>query len=200
MNGLEAYSSYLAVRNHFKTDYDYFKYNGKMRVNEDKFRTRRDHFQFEKMARIYDREKFVQYLVANFVNEEDYIFGTSQGRAMMNHKKWLKNIESFNYQFKEDIQTLRDYHSQFDSLFIIGADGEVHPFAFKLYLREKININTLAVLNKLINYSGVWSRQENTMLNDFVFILKKYTPFLYSYVSVDETKCKQTILEVFNES
>jgi RNA recognition motif-containing protein len=197
MNGLEAYTSYLAVRNHFKTDYDYFKYNGKIKVNEDKFRTRRDHYQFEKLARIYDREKFIQYLVANFIQDEDYILGMSQGRAMMNHKKWQKNIESFNYQFKEDIQTLREYHSQFDSLFITGADGEVHPFAFKLYLREKININTLVVLNKLINYSGVWSKQENTMLNDFLFVLNKYTPFMYSYVSVDETKCKQTILEVF---
>ena len=29
MNGLEAYASYLAVRNHFKSNYDYFKYNGK---------------------------------------------------------------------------------------------------------------------------------------------------------------------------
>ena len=197
MNGLEAYSSYLAVRNHFKSNYDYFKYNGKIKVNEDKFRTRRDHYQFEKLARIYDREKFIQYLVANFIQDEDYILGMSQGRAMMNHKKWQKNIESFNYQFKEDIQTLREYHSQFDSLFITGADGEVHPFAFKLYLREKININTLVVLNKLINYSGVWSKQENTMLNDFLFVLNKYTPFMYSYVSVDETKCKQTILEVF---
>ena len=100
MNGLEAYASYLAVRNHFKTDYDYFKYNGKMRVNEDKFRTRRDNFQFEKIARIMNREKFVQYLVSNFINEEEYIFGTSQGRAMMNHKKWQKNIESFNYKLK----------------------------------------------------------------------------------------------------
>ena len=197
MNGLEAYSSYLAVRNHFKSNYDYFKYNGKIKVNEDKFRTRRDHYQFEKLARIYDREKFIQYLVANFIQDEDYILGMSQGRAMMNHKKWQKNIESFNYQFKEDIQTLREYHSQFDSLFITGADGEVHPFAFKLYLREKININTLVVLNKLINYSGVWSKQENAMLNDFIFVLNKYTPFMYSYVSVDETKCKQTILEVF---
>ena len=200
MNGLEAYASYLAVRNHFKTDYDYFKYNGKMRVNEEKFRTRRDHYQFEKIARIYDREKFVRYLVSNFVNEEEYIFGTSQGRAMMNHKKWQKNIESFNYQFKEDIQTLKEDNPQFDSLFIIGADGEVHPFIFKLYLREKININTLVVLNKLINYSGVWSREDNTMLKEFLFILKKYTPFFYSYVSVDKSKCKQTILEVFNES
>jgi len=197
MNGLEAYSSYLAVRNHFKSNYDYFKYNGKIKVNEDKFRTRRDHYQFEKLARIYNREKFIQYLVANFIQDEDYILGMSQGRAMMNHKKWQKNIESFNYQFKEDIQTLREYHSQFDSLFITGADGEVHPLAFKLYLREKININTLVVLNKLINYSGVWSKQENAMLNDFIFVLNKYTPFMYSYVSVDETKCKQTILEVF---
>ena len=197
MNGLQAYTSYLAVRNHFKSDYDYFKYNGKIKVNEDKFRTRRDHYQFEKLARIYDKEKFVQYLVANFIHDEDYILGMSQGRAMMNHKKLQKNIESFNYQFKEDIQTLRDYHSQFDSLFMTGADGEVHPLAFKLYLRDKLNINTLVVLDKLINYSSVWSKQENTMLNDFLFILKKYTPFMYSYVSVDEAKCKKTILEVF---
>ena len=41
------------------------------------------------------------------------------------YKKLQKNIESFNYQFKEDIQTLRDYHSQFDYLFMTGADGEV---------------------------------------------------------------------------
>ena len=200
MNGLQAYASYLAVRNHFKTDYDYFKYNGKIKVNEDKFRTRRDNYQFEKLARIYDKEKFVQYLVANFIHDEEYILGMSQGRAMMNYKKLQKNIESFNYQFKEDIQTLKEYHPQFDSLFIIGADGEVHPFAFKLYLREKININTLVVLNKLINYSGVWSREDNTMLKEFLFILNKYTPFFYSYVSVDEAKCKKTILEVFNES
>ena len=78
-----------------------------------------------------------------------------------------------------------------------GADGEVHPLAFKLYLRDKLNINTLVVLNKLINYSGVWSREDNTMLKEFLFILNKYTPFFYSYVSVDETKCKKTILEVF---
>ncbi len=200
MNGLEAYASYLAVRNHFKSNYDYFKYNGKIKVNEDKFRTRRDNYMFEKMARIMNKEKFVEYLVSNFISEEDYVLNSSQGRAMMNHKKWQKNIESFNYQFKQDIQTLKEYNSQFDSLFMTGADGVVHPFAFKLYLREKININTLVVLDKLINYSSVWSKEENTMLNDFLFILKKYTPFFYSYVSVDESKCKQTILEVFNES
>ena len=37
-----------------------------------------DHYQFEKLARIYDKEKFVQYLVANFINDEDYILGMSQ--------------------------------------------------------------------------------------------------------------------------
>ena len=80
MNGLEAYSTYLAVRNHFKTkNYDYFKYNGKIKVNEDKFRTRRDHYQFEKMARIMNKEKFISYLVSNFLSEEDYILGMSQG-------------------------------------------------------------------------------------------------------------------------
>ena len=70
MNGLEAYASYLAVRNHFKSNYDYFKYNGKIKVNEDKFRTRRDNYMFEKMARIMNKEKFVEYLVSNFISEQ----------------------------------------------------------------------------------------------------------------------------------
>ena len=28
--GINAYKTYLAIRNHFNTDYDYFKYNGKI--------------------------------------------------------------------------------------------------------------------------------------------------------------------------
>ncbi len=195
MNGIEAYTTYLAVRNHFKTkNYDYFKYNGKIKVNENSFRTRRDGYQFEKMARIMTRDKFSEYLVANFITEEDYLFGMSQGRAMMTHKKWRKALESFSYQFKEDIKTLSEYENSFDSLFNCSSG---HPPLFKLYLRDKVHINTCVVLNKLLNYTEVWKKQEEKMLQNFTFVLDKYTPFLYSYINIDNNKCKQVILEVF---
>ena len=161
MNGIEAYTTYLAVRNHFKTkNYDYFKYNGKIKVNENSFRTRRDGYQFEKMARIMTRDKFSEYLVANFITEEDYLFGMSQGRAMMTHKKWRKALESFSYQFKEDIKTMYEYDSDFNLHFDCMRDGVMHPTLFKLYLREKVHINTCVVLNKLLNYTEIWKQQE----------------------------------------
>ena len=199
MNGLEAYSTYLAVRNHFKTkNYDYFKYNGKIKVNEDKFRTRRDHYQFEKMARIMNKEKFISYLVSNFLSEEDYILGMSQGKAMIIHKKWQKSIESFSYQFKEDIKTMYEYSSNFDSHFDYMTDGVLHPMFFKLYLRDKVHINTCVALNQLLNFGKVWDCHiEDKMLKDFIFLLDKYTPFLYSYIKIDNNKCKNIILEVY---
>ena len=197
MNGLEAYSTYLAVRNHFKTDYDYFKYNGKIKVNEDKFRTRRDHYQFEKMARIYNKEQFTKYLIANFIKEDDYVFGMSQGRAMVTHKKWQKDVESFSYQFKEDIKTMYEYEPDFNSHFDCMRDGILHPILFKLYLREKVHINTCVALNQLLNYTKVWEKLENKMLKDFIFLLDKYTPFLYSYTNIDKNKSKQIVLEEF---
>jgi len=44
--GLNAYSTYLAIRNHFKTNYDYFKYRGKLKVSETSFLKRKDKFFF----------------------------------------------------------------------------------------------------------------------------------------------------------
>ena len=202
MNGLEAYTTYLAVRNHFKTkSYDYFKYNGKIKVNENSFRTRRDHYQFEKIARIYKRDDFVKYLVANFITEDEYILGMSQGRAMVTHKKWQKSIESFSYQFKEDIQTLKEYDSNFNMLFDCRMDGVLHPMVFKLYLRDRVHINTLVAINQLLDFTKVWDYYsgEDKMIKDFIFLLDKYTPFLYSYINIDKIKSKQIILETFNE-
>ena len=40
--GFKAYKLYLAVKNHFTTSYDYFKYNGKVNAKEDSFLKRRD--------------------------------------------------------------------------------------------------------------------------------------------------------------
>ena len=55
--GADAYRTYLAIRNHFKTDYDFFKYNGKMKVSNDSFLKRRDKFFFAKLERKYRKNE-----------------------------------------------------------------------------------------------------------------------------------------------
>ena len=48
MTGFEVYKMYLALKQHFtKSDYDYFKYEGKVRANENSFEQRRDRYFFK---------------------------------------------------------------------------------------------------------------------------------------------------------
>ena len=68
MTNLDVYQMYLAVKQHFSDgSYDYFKYNGKIRVNAEKFNSRKDRFFYEKIKRqMQDRpEAVLEYLVAN---------------------------------------------------------------------------------------------------------------------------------------
>ena len=47
MTGFECYKTYLALKHHFTNQsYDYFKYNGKTKANEQTFKTRKDRYFF----------------------------------------------------------------------------------------------------------------------------------------------------------
>ena len=51
MTGFEVYKMYLSLKQHFtKPDYDYYKYNGKVRANEKSFEQRQDRYFFKKLA------------------------------------------------------------------------------------------------------------------------------------------------------
>ena len=60
--GFNAYKLYLAVKNHFTTNYDFFKYNGKVNAKEDSFLKRRDKFFFAKLQRKYNNDQLRETL------------------------------------------------------------------------------------------------------------------------------------------
>ena len=68
--GIEAYKTYLAIKNHFKTSYDYFKYNGRVKVTNESFLKRRDKYFFAKLERRYKKNELVYFFVANFMKDE----------------------------------------------------------------------------------------------------------------------------------
>ena len=51
MNEFEAYQKYIALKLHFTSDYDYFKYNGKTNVTLNSFNERKDKFHFKKLVK-----------------------------------------------------------------------------------------------------------------------------------------------------
>ena len=63
MSAFECYKEYVALKNHFtKPSYDYFKYNGKAKLNPSSFDGRKDKLFFQKLAKHPDVHNF---LVAN---------------------------------------------------------------------------------------------------------------------------------------
>jgi hypothetical protein len=65
VTAFEAYQTYLALKQHFtKPGYDFFKYNGKVKVQASSFDVRKDKYQFHKLSKHTDP---INYLVSNFV-------------------------------------------------------------------------------------------------------------------------------------
>ena len=67
MTPYEAYQTFLAIKQHFTSSYDFFKYGGKVKANASSFDQRRDKFYFQKLARHRDLRGF---LVSNFIDRD----------------------------------------------------------------------------------------------------------------------------------
>ena len=76
MNSYEAYKKYVAIKLHFQQEkYDYFKFNGVVKVSKDKFLTRKDKYFFDRICKLYDDKEYEFLLVANFLENENLWIG-----------------------------------------------------------------------------------------------------------------------------
>ena len=196
--GLTAYKTYLAIRNHFNTDYDYFKYNGKLKVSNDSFLKRRDKFFFAKLERNYRGSELEYFFVANFIDNDNNWSGSLVGsESEMKYKKWKKRIESLKYNFKtecEKIQNEIDYKDiTFDEFFTVLDSN--HPRLLGWQLGGHISLETFAIIDKVINFTKQW----NFALKDDIMYYtvrdksNKYKPFL----QVDLQAYKKIMKSVF---
>jgi len=197
MSGFDCYQTYLAVNNHFKQkSYDFFKYHGKINVRNASYEARKDKYFFEKASRKFKRDDFVKYLVANFTQGNTWIGDLLTVKTEIDFKKWRKRIESLTYNFKEELSQIHDKEENFNHLFVI-ADGK-HPYAFRLYQRGMVSLETLVLLDDLVHFTKHWSKHDDLILNEVIELIRKYRPFLYHFTNADNEKLKQIVLETYS--
>ena len=196
--GFETYKTYIAVRNHFTQDsYDYFKYNGKTRVNADSYLKRKDRFFFAKLERKLSKEERLYFFVANFVNNDHSWSGSLvTDNSMETYQDWMKDIQSLSYRFKEDCDKLKEVvdlsGKRFDDLF--KADGS-HPPLLKLFLRKDVSLETMVLIDRVLGYANRWSAEldDDFTWNQVKKVIDKYKAF----VQVDLDKYKQIMKQTF---
>lgn len=190
MDPFQVYCKYVALKNHFtQKNYDYFKYNGKVSAKKETFETRKDKYFFYKLSKRKDVEN---YLLANILDggKSFWIGEMREHRPDTVYTKWRKRNESLTYTFKEDLSRLND---SFDDNFKVEKYG--HPHLFRLFLRDEVCIETMIILDMLINYTAVWNKKlkEDLIWGETYHIMSKYRPFL----SIDVEKFKAITINTF---
>ena len=181
----EAYRTYLALKQHFtRSNYDFFKYNGKVNVQQSSFEVRKDKYQFYKLSKHKDP---INYLVSNFVfNDIKWVGDLFSEPSKDTYIKWQKYQQSITYNFTNELNKLL---TKFNDNFIV-TNGQ-HPHLLKLYKTGEISLETLIILDDILGFTKHWNKQiEDTILWPSIYQkMVKYRPF----VSYDKFKCRKLL-------
>ena len=180
MTGYEAFSLYTSLKLHFNSDsYDYFRYNGKVNTSVDAFENRKDKWHFYKLSRRFaNEEQGRDFIVANLVHDPNVWVGNLLvEESNIQYRKRQKVIQSLTYTFTNEIVSLFE-HKDANASFIIH-DGE-YPELLQKLLHDEISIETVCVLNKLLNFLPTWDKKINDTIHYPTVSrkIKKYTPFI----------------------
>ena len=176
------------MKKHFTSDYDYHKYNGKIRASYEKYRTRNDAYFFEKLSRKDDPEKLM--LSNMIVKPNAWIREIIEQEGEERYIEWQRRIDTLSRTFKSEIAKLDDnFQANFTSV-----NGQ-HPLLLTWYMQKKISLETITILAHVANIFPYWEKEvvDKIVARDIIRLLRKYKPFL----EVDEKKFKDLIRDRF---
>jgi hypothetical protein len=194
MEPVDVYLMYCALKAHFgKGDYDYITYKGKTKIKRDSFYKRKDRGFFVKIAKKYDNPQ--DYFISNFIKDRNgYIANFNND----NYQSWKLKRQGFFDEFEVEMQPLVQ---SFEDLFVIKKRTALvtyHPKLLKEFLGGRVSIETMIILNELVNYSKVW----NEKLKDDVIWpdLKKFMNNYKRFLTIDEKRYRMKLLKLIEES
>jgi hypothetical protein len=192
MSPFEAYQLYMAIKQHFTTGYDYFKYNGKTNVKRESFNDRNDVYLFAKLAKHRDPKGLLvsNFIVNSKVWSRELVSSTECEQIYI---EWLKRQQSLSHTIRSDLSKLLE---DFNSNFIVNAKGQ-HPKLLQLYMANKIQPETLCVLVKMTACLSYWSRQMegDIIWEEYKKFILKYTPF----IEYNADKIKEIVVDFFSQ-
>lgn len=193
MTPLEVFTTYLAVKNHFtKTNYDFHKYHGKVKTSLKTFYNKKERFFYEKLSRQKTDKEIVDFFVCNFVECNDphaLWIGEIVKEGDERYQKWYTKKQNLVDVFVNEINSsFKD--KNFDEMFSIKSNR--HPQLLKEYLQEKLSIETLVILDQILEYKKQFDSKLYDPIWDSVSLkISKYSPFLV----VNTNKYKKILKE-----
>jgi hypothetical protein len=198
ITGYEAFCLYQSIKLHFTTDsYDFFKYGGKSKISLEAFENRKDKYFFYKLSRrLQSKDDLIFFLVSNFVNDENCWVGSLlENESEKIYRDRLKVIQSLSYNFESDCDKIFDEVLNPNEVLKV-VNGE-YPILLTMALRKDIQIETLCILNKILQFFPNWKNNISDTIRwpQYCRKVTKYSPF----IEFDETKCQNILKKVIHE-
>jgi DNA-binding transcriptional regulator/RsmH inhibitor MraZ len=117
-------------------------------------------------------------LVANFLEDDKTWVGKLlEEDADIRYRNRQKVIQSLSYAFENDCRTV--FENLSDPNEVIKTDGD-YPILLTKALRKEITIETLVILNKILNFFPMWDKKITDTIRwpDFRRKCEKYASFL----------------------
>lgn len=193
LRGYNAFSVYMAIRSHFKTSYDYFKYNGKTNVNHLTYSRRKDKYYFRIIEKRYQNTQLVNFYVSNIVyNPEFYpkaLVGTASKETYLN---WKTTMQSFYYHFESDLRLLSSLSESNKKIFYERSGR--YPLIIKKYLAKEIKFETVVATEAILSY--IKKVDNDPIINSILDLTRNYSPFILK--NLNQKNIKKSLYNVLS--
>jgi len=189
-DGFSAYKYYMALKLHFGSDkYNVFENKGKVKCSRETFAKRNDFYMFEKLARRFSTDQeLIQFMASNFIYKNANVI-YSGSEADDNFIEWKRRKQSATKLFSDDCDKLISLHKPENEIFYCTLN--TLPYIINLYIANKINIETIRILDDTLDFISKWTDNSILLLlDDDIRRIKKSKGF----VKYDKVK----VLPIFN--
>jgi hypothetical protein len=190
MTGFEAYKMYLGIKSHFDPPkkYSYIKYQGMVNANPITFERRRDRYYFEKLSK---KDDLLNFLLANFLEGDIWVRDLFDADSEDRYVQWQRRNQSLTYNFERELSGIS---GNFKSYFVVEK-GQ-HPNLLKEHRQGNISIETLTILNDLMNFFPYWDKRisDNILWPKTRDTCLKYAEF----IKYDKPKMKKIVKDILD--
>jgi hypothetical protein len=189
--GYDAYTLYLGIKLHFYSeDYDFVRYNGKVKADINSFVKRKDKYHFGKLYRTY-KQDLQDFYIANLSQKDMWAGDMLDTSADKVYKEWKKRNQKLSYMFRTEVSDLLRKSTITKVLEV--KDGQ-HPKLLKEFMAKKISLETMCILDEIIGFTKDWDRliTEQVVYPEIHIKINKYKAF----VSFDHETYKKKLIEL----
>ena len=134
----------------------------------------------------YKSKKDIEnFIISNFIATKNGYIGSFKED---NYIAWKKKTEALTYNF---INEMTPYADRFEELF---KWEDNHPLLLKEYLGKRVSIESMVILQELVNYMKSW-KDKDLIWKDHKLLISKYKNFL----TIDTKSCKLKLMKVLKK-